>query len=217
MKVLQRAASAVILLVATIMQLAPVAQAEGYPWITIEKVMVNKLGGITVEGSMSAAPLYDQLRSAEGLGVSYEDEQGWHQTAIYADADDVVIIGTNPDNFVVRQPAGRRTMITAEHASSRLQWAYSNAPPGFFGEFTPDYATESARWVTDRFSYDLSTGPLFVYSPEGKFKTGTVAVEVTAVGYWVEVHDELDHSLKASGMVFDEAFAATTLRATAYR
>ena len=71
--------------------------------------------------------------------------------------------------------------------------------------------------MTDRFSYDLSTGPLFVYSPDGKFKTGTVAVEVTAVGYWVEVYDELDHSLKGSGMVFDEAFAATTLRATAYR
>jgi hypothetical protein len=108
-------------------------------------------------------------------------------------------------------------MITAEHGSSRLQWAFSNAPPGFFGEFTPEYATESARWVTDRFSYDLSAGPLFVYSPDGKFKTGTVAVEVTSMGFWVEVYDELDHSLKGSGMTFDEAFAATTLRATAYR
>jgi hypothetical protein len=216
MKAILRAAVAVFLFLAAVVQLAPVADAEGYPWITVEKAMVNRLGGITVEGRMSAAPLYDQLVSTDGLGVSYEDEQGWHSTTIYADAEDVVLIGTNPDNFIVRQPAGRRMMITAEHASSRLQWAFSNAPAGFFGDHTPAYATESARWVTDRFSYDLSTGPLFVYSPNGKFKTGTVAVEVTSMGYWVEVY-ELDHSLKASGMVFDEAFAATTLRATTYR
>ena len=217
MKIILRASFALVLFMAAAMQIAPVVQAQDQPWISAETAMVNKLGGITVEGSMSARPLYDRLVSSDGLNVAYEDEQGWHFTTIHADTDDIVLIGTNPDNLVVRQPAGRRTMITAEHGSSRLQWAYSNAPDGFFGEFTPEYATESARWVTDRYSYDQSTGPLFVYSPDGKFKTGNVAVEVTAVNFWVEVYDELDHSLKASGMSFDEAFAATTLRATAYR
>ena len=194
--------------------LAPAASAqEDEPWIAVDKVMVDKLGGVSIEGRHSCGALYDRLLSG-GIVYMAQNEFGqWEQRTITAAPDDVVVIGSNPDNYTVSQPVGRKTMIQVTHQSSRLQWCFSNAPAGFFDVEIPcDAAGAPCAWVTDRFSYS-GDGPLFDYSPSGKFKAGYVNVQVTDMGYYVDVFGDPPQS----AFVPNEAFASQTLRAVAYR
>jgi hypothetical protein len=195
----------------------PAGAAETEPWIRVDRVMVNRLGGVTVQGTHSCASFYDQLLSTEGLTVWDEMPDGSYQPRqLLADEGDTVVIGTNPDNFVVTQPSGRKTMIRVEHGSSRLQWCFATDPDVFddLGWSIPCEAYGPCQWVTDRFSWS-STEPLFVYSPNGKFKTGSMNVAVTQMGYWIEIH-RADGSLDG-GQVFNEAFNNQIVRAVAYR
>jgi hypothetical protein len=197
---------------------APVGAAETAPWISTDRVMVNRLGGVTVQGTHSCSSLYDQLVSAGGLTVQDEMPDGSYQPRqLFADAGQKVVIGTNPDNFVVTQPSGRKTMIRVEHGSSRLQWCFATNPDIFAarGWSVPCEAYGPCRWVTDRFSW-FGTEPLFVYSRDGKFKTGSLNVEVTQSGYWVEIYDAAGNFVD-SGQVFDEAYNNQIVRAVAYR
>lgn len=197
---------------------APAGAAETAPWISVDRVMVNRLGGVTVQGTHSCESLYDQLVSPGGVTVQDEMPDGSYQPRqLFAGVGDQVVIGTNPDNFVVTQPAGRKTMITAEHGSSRLQWCFATNPDIFAdqGWSIPCEAYGPCRWVTDRFSWS-SAAPLFVYSPNGKFKTGSLNVAVTQMGYWIEIHDAGGNFVDG-GQVFDEAYNNQIVRAVAYR
>jgi hypothetical protein len=55
-----------------------------------------------------------------------------------------------------------------------------------------------------------------VYSPDGKFKTGTVAFEVTDVGYEIQIYESTG-AFKDGGYYSNETFAAGTIRAVRYR
>ncbi len=166
-----------------------VSAQEDIPWITVDTVMVNKLGGVSVRGTMSCAAIYHDLTDGNGITYWAEDGPGqWSEQTISADEDDWITIGTNPDNYVVSEPAGRKGMIQVEHGSSRLQWCFSNVPAGTF-DWTPPCHSSGApcTWVTDRVNYD-SSDPLYDYSADGKFKPGLLNVDVTMVGVWIEVY-----------------------------
>jgi hypothetical protein len=65
--------------------------------------------------------------------------------------------------------------------------------------------------VTDRFSY-FGDEPLFDYSPSGKFKKGSLHVQVTDIGYHVQIFGDAPQSAFVSG----EAFTSQIVKAVAY-
>lgn len=193
------------------------AASESTPWIRVDRVLVDRLGGVSVQGTHSCSYLYDALRTAEGVVVWDETPQGPQPRTLTAGPDDRVVIGSNPDNFVVSQPSGRKQMITVEHGSSRLQWCFTTDLDIFAdqGWTLPCEPYGPCRWVTDRYGYSR-TDPLFVYASTGKFKTGSMNVSVTDAGYWIEVYDA-DGNRLDSGMVFEETFNSQVVRAVGYR
>lgn len=185
------ARSVAVLLMALAMTVAvpgAVGAQEDSPWITVDKVMVNKLGGVNVQGSMSCSALYDQLLNG-GVTGWYEPAPGqYSQKTIYADADDFVLVLANPDNYVVSQPAGRKTTIQVKHESSRAHPCFSNVPPELL-DFTPkcDPSGAPCSWTTDRFGY-FGSDPLFDYAATGQFKTGVLNVDVLLAWGYVQVY-----------------------------
>jgi hypothetical protein len=197
---------------------APVTMAET-PDMTVEKVMVNKLGGVSVVGSVDCTDLATQVREA---GFDYVDENDQWQFLEPVGEGVQINAYANSDNYTVSQPAGRRGMISVTHGSSRMSPCYVEFDdPG--DDYDPPCADAGApcTWVTDHYAY-FSTTPLFDYSQDGKFKAGTVAVSAESIGAFVEVV-----TVDGSGAVTSRdgyfapegwyAYTSTTLRAVMYR
>ncbi len=97
--------------------------AEPYSdWITVDRVLVNKLGGVNVSGEVSCEGTYEDLMAGRFRAVD-ENEQ-WY-AVVPPGAEDRVNIFVNADQYTVSQPAGRRMMIQVEHGSSRMTPCYA--------------------------------------------------------------------------------------------
>jgi len=194
-------------------------------WVSVDKVMVNKLGGVNVSGQVSCAGAYAQLVLGN---LEYQSGRETNGDPIFSlipfsEDDDLVNLMANNDNYTVSQPAGRRTMIQVTHGSSRMnpRFVQYTAPSallhvcGHAGE-TP------CQWETDNFGYDRAhLGPLFDYAPNGKFKAGLLNVNEVSVGLLVEVYHGADTPDETLDVYYVEegSFAMTsgTIRAVSYR
>jgi hypothetical protein len=180
--------------------------------------MVNKLGGVSVVGSVDCSGFATQVREN---GMSYVDENDEWQYLAPGGYDVLLNIQANSDNYTVSQPAGRRGMITVTHASSRMSPCYVEFREGFEGSEPPcDEAGAPCTWVTDHMSY-FGTTPLFDYSTAGKFKVGSLAVSAESIGVDVQVYtvDENGAVTGVQGYYAPEgwyAFTSTSLRAVKY-
>jgi hypothetical protein len=189
------------------------------PDMTVDKVVVNKLGGVSVVGTVDCSDLAQQVRQQ---GFSYVDENDMWQELPPVGEDVLINIYANSDNYTVSQPAGRRGMIVVTHGSSRMSPCYLQYDDPDDGYTPPcDETGAPCTWVTDHYGYSEPT-PLFDYSPNGKFKPGTVAVEAYSIGALVEVI-----TVDGSGAVISKdgyfapegsyAYTSTTLKAVSYR
>lgn len=160
-------------------------------WVSVDRVMVNRLGGVNVSGQVSCEGTYQRLVDGQ---LTYQDENGAEQTISAPSAGDTVNLAASNDNYTVTQPAGRKTMLQVTHGSSRMNPCFMQERANPDGSPVPDYLTCASdgapcRWETDRYGYDHERlGPLFDYSPNGKFKTGTVSVTEESIGLLVMVH-----------------------------
>ena len=152
------------------------ASANGGPsdFVRVTKVLVNRLGGVSVIGEMSCAGTAQAVREGKIEGLTWV-------------AGDGIVIITNPDEYTVSQPVGRRSMLQVSHVSSRAHPCYTDMAT--FPDGTPitcPVDASSCAWATDRFGYDAATfGPLFDYAPNGKFKTGSLDVSGNSSGLYI--------------------------------
>lgn len=198
--------------------------AEPYSdWITVDRVLVNKLGGVNVSGEVSCEGTYEDVMAGRFQAVG-ENEQ-WY-AVVPPGAEDRVNIFVNADQYTVSQPAGRRMMIQVEHGSSRMTPCYGQYPHDVDGTAWADIGTvqcredgTACRWETDRFAYDrVRHGPLFDYSPDGKFKTGSLNVDAYSYGALVMIYDTLGMTWETHYSPYAvDIFTSQVVRATMYR
>lgn len=75
----------------------------------------------------------------------------------------------------------------------------------------------ACRWETDRFAYDrVKYGPLFDYSPDGKFKSGSLNVDAYTYGALVMIYHPDTKTCHYSPFATD-IFTSQVVRATMYR
>jgi len=190
-------------------------------WVT--SALVKRLGGVSVVGQVSCAGSYAQLVNGDLQYLDGDEETGvWTNIPALGSTDQVIML-VNADNYTVSQPAGRKTMIQVTHESSRMSPCYattSSLPDGSVIPQSVACATSGTpcRWTTDAGDYDHDTyGPLFDYSPNGRFKAGLMAVRATPVGLVVMVlHDggSVDYYTNPYGFA---AMVSTTITAVNYR
>lgn len=160
-------------------------------WVRVDRVLVNKLGGVNVSGSVSCLGTYQRLMAG---GLAFQDENGEPQTIPVPGPTDTVNLAASNDNYTVSQPAGRRAMVQVTHGSSRMNPCFMQERANPDGSPMPDWITCDASgapcsWQTDRYGYDHDAlGPLFDYSPNGKFKAGSLSVTEESIGLYVMVH-----------------------------
>lgn len=195
--------------------------AEPYSdWITVDRVLVNKLGGVNVSGEVSCQGAYQDLMA--GLVQAIDENEQWYTVAAPG-PDAMVNILINADQYKVSQPAGRRAMIQVEHGSSRMTPCFAQYPvdpdgtPWMGVRCRPDGT--ACRWETDRFGYDRATyGPLFDYSADGKFKTGGLNVEAYTYGVEVMVYDTIAMTWESHHAPYTvDIFTSQVVKATMYR
>ena len=198
--------------------------AEPYSdWNTVDRVLVNKLGGVNVSGEISCAGIYGVLMAGKFQAID-ENEQ-WY-TVVVPGPEDKVNILVNADQYTVSQPAGRRMMIQVDHESSRMTPCYAQYPYDMDGRAWADIGTvqcrtdgTACRWETDRYAYDrVKYGPLFDYSANGKFKTGSLSVDAYSYGALVMVYDTLTGLWETHYSPYAvDIFTSQVVRATMYR
>jgi hypothetical protein len=157
-------------------------------WMSVTKVMVNRLGGVNVSGEVSCAGSYQRLVDGQ---LGYDDDGQWVPVPFVE--GDLVVMSANNDNYTVSQPAGRKTMIRVTHGSSRMNPCFLTAPTQPDGSAFPDWVGCQAdgapcRWETDAYAYDHdANGPLYDYSSDGKFKSGLLNVDAQSIGLLVQI------------------------------
>ena len=167
----------------------PVSAATSGDWVSVTQVLVNKLGGVNVSGQVSCQGTYQQIAAG---GYQFQDEFG-NMVPIELQPGDKVNLVANNDNYTVSQPSGRKSMIQVTHGSSRMNPCFLQYPFQPDGTPMPSWLScapdgSPCRWETDHFGYDrASLGPLFDYSPNGKFKAGTLSVQEQSVGLLVMI------------------------------
>lgn len=188
-------------------------------WVSVDQVLVNKLGGVNVSGQVSCAGTYDRI--VAGLFQVQDQDGNWFTLAL--SPGDKVNLAANNDNYTVSQPSGRKTMIQVTHGSSRMNPCFIQVRTDLDGSEMPSWVIcaeggAPCRWATDEFGYDPSTlVPLFDYSPDGKFKTGLLSVQNRSIGLLVMVQhadQSWDTYYVSEGMY---AVTNTTIRAVSYR
>lgn len=166
---------------AALLPVAPAAHAatprsDPADYVDVTRVLVNRLGGVSVEGTMSCAASAALVRAGSVQGDDLSTEQPDLQPISLLAGDSIVLLA-NPDRYTVSQPIGRRTMIQATHEPSRMNPCYTEVTA------LPDFAVEcpvgqACAWRTDRYGWSYSRlGPLFDYSPGGTFKAGQISVD----------------------------------------
>jgi hypothetical protein len=204
----------------------PVNALASNPWVSVDRVMVNKLGGVSVVGSVDCAAVATTVRAGE-FQYLHEGEFGeeWATLTVPEDTPEdtyLLVLSANTDNYVVSQPAGRRQMVQVEHQSSRMSPCFTEyflTPQG--GDMPCDESGAPCRWATDHFGYDPDQGPLFDYAPDGRFKAGLLNVSVESVGLLVEVVHLVNGELldRAAYYAPEGSYAYTSMdvRAVGYR
>ena len=191
-------------------------RAEPRDYVQVTKVMVNRIGGVTVEGTMSCSATAVNVRAGDVAGDDMATEEIEQMPIIVSPTDRLVLL-TNPDRYVVSQPVGRRAMIQASHQPSKLNPCFTEVAS------LPAGALECAvgmacPWRTDRFGWDYaSLGPLFDYSPSGTFKAGLLNVDGNSTDLAVIV---LRQDGSTSTYMVEEGFFQTyspVIRATVAR
>lgn len=217
----------VVLAVVAVLALMTVAASSGAAepysdWITVDRVLVNKLGGVNVSGEVSCAGTYDDLLA--GLLQAVDENEQWYTVAAPGPEDKVDIF-VNADQYTVSQPAGRRLMIQVEHGSSRMTPCYAEHPFDMDGTAWTDFGVQcrqdgtTCRWETDRYAYDrVKYGPLFDYSPDGKFRTGSLNVDAYTYGAMVMIFHPGSNSWDTHYSPYAaDIFTSQVVRATMYR
>jgi hypothetical protein len=166
------------------------AASDGGDWVTVDTVLVNRLGGVNVAGSVSCAGTYQLLMDGQ---LTFQDENGEQQTIPAPSPGDKVNLAANNDNYTVSQPVGRKSMIQVTHGSSRMNpcfvQEYASPDGSPMSGVSCDSSGSPCRWETDAYGYDHEAlGPLFDYSPNGKFKAGNLSVTEQSIGLLVMVH-----------------------------
>lgn len=170
------AVAALALVVAWPASAQAIQRMDPSDYVQVTKVIVNRIGGVSVEGTMSCSATAVAVRAGgfSGDDMSTEDEV---QVPIVVTATDRLVLLTNPDRYVVSQPVGRRAMIQASHQPSKMNPCFTEVTS------LPDGPVACAidmacPWRTDRYGWDSTRfGPLFEYSPSGTFKAGLLNVD----------------------------------------
>lgn len=175
-------AAGCVLIVASLPMTA--ASAASTNWVSVDRVLVNRLGGVNVSGQVSCAATYDQIAAG---GYQFQDQNGdW--VSIELQPGDKVNLAANSDNYTVNQPAGRKTTIQVTHGSSRMNPCFMQYRANPDGSPMPvwvgcDPSGAPCGWQTDEFGYDHDTQPpLFDYASNGKFKAGLLSVRDQSIG-----------------------------------
>jgi hypothetical protein len=119
-----------------------------------DKVLVNKYGGIQVEGWWDCTEAVEQ---------AYPEE---------ADRPDSVLVNINWD---ATQYVGRTKVVQVSYDSGIAGECYKKDEAGPY------------RWST--FSDYPMGQPMWMYSPDGKFGSGKVHIDVEGVGGWAVYYD----------------------------
>jgi hypothetical protein len=198
------------------------AAAPYSDWIKVDRVLVNRLGGVNVSGEVSCEGTYEDLQAGQFEAIDGNNQ--WY--TVEMDEGALVNIFVNADNYTVSQPAGRRMMIQVDHESSRMTPCYAEhrydmdgTPWENIGTVTCRDDGTACRWETDRYAYDRVTyGPLFDYSTDGKFKSGSLNVSASTYGALVMVYDVASDSWETHFSPYAvDIFTSQVVRATSYR
>ncbi len=147
---------------------------------TVDSVLVNKTGGITVFGTMDCTA----------------EVSAYYGGSIPAN----VTVGASTD-WTAYQPAGRKTMIQASFASNHLQTCFNNNPSLGPNQPLCGGSNGPCQWLTS--NYGTAFTPFYVYSPNGRFKTGAIHVDLQTAGY-----DEYADMFNLSGFDLNATRAA---------
>jgi hypothetical protein len=185
-------------------------------WITVNQVLVNRLGGVSVSGEVSCAGAYDDLVQGR-----LTDDSG--NVIVLAPGDRVNLLANN-DNYLVSQPS-RGKVIQLYHGSSVMTPCYVTAD-----KESPDHTPwpswtkcrddgTACTWETMKQSYERQLlGPLFDYTSDGKFKSGLLNVSVDSFGLLIMV-EHSDGSWGEPIFIENGSYATTSqnIRAVGYR
>lgn len=208
---------------ALIPTLPSTAEAAATNWVTVNQVLVNRLGGVNVSGQVSCAGSYEQIAAGD---FQYQDDEG-NWVSIVLQPGDKVNLAANSDNYTVSQPSGRKTTIQVTHGSSRMNPCFLQYRGNPDGSPMPDWVVCDASgapcvWQTDEFGYDHDTmPPLFDYAANGKFKAGMMSVREQSIGLYVMIaHFSGDTLTGWDGYFVPEGSYSTTstlIKAVNYR
>lgn len=123
---------------------------------TVDQVLVNRNGGITVSGTLDCtAAVVDIFGGVENIP-----------------AQTTVLVGKS---WTATQYVGRGKAVTASYSSGIASVCYTNDPA-----FMQEAETAPWPWST-RYAYPVG-GTQWVYSSNGKFATGQIHIELTIEG-----------------------------------
>jgi hypothetical protein len=173
---------------------ATAADTEQAIYATVDLVQVNRMGGITVSGSLDCT---EQVAAIYGGAANIP-------------LDTMVLVNMNWDAL---QYVGKNKTVFAEYDSGIASICYTNLDPSLF----PDWVDLVAPYSWDtRYAYPVGTVQ-WVYSRDGKFAAGPIHIELTASG-GLSVYEESDPP--GNGEWFDYYlydFSGWNLRATKVR
>ena len=171
---------------------ATAADIEQSIYATVDRVQVNKMGGITVSGSVDCT---DQVAAIYGGDVDS------------IPADTIVVVNMNWDAL---QYVGKGKTVFAEYDSAIASICYTNMDESLFPDWVDLVAPYS--WET-RYPYPTGTVQ-WVYSRDGKFAAGPIHIELTAIG-GLTVTEGSDPPQDVEYFLYD--FSGWNLRATKVR
>jgi hypothetical protein len=123
---------------------------------TVDQVLVNRYGGITVSGTLDCTAVVAEIfGGAENIP-----------------ADTTVLVGKS---WTATQYVGRNKVVTASYSSGIASVCYTNDPV-----FMQEAEVAPWPWST-RYGYPVGETQ-WVYSSNGKFATGLIHVELTIEG-----------------------------------
>jgi len=167
----------------TLAVVPPASASGGTDSVTVTQALVNRLGGVSVEGTITCAGSADQVRAGT---FEAEDESGAWVTIPWTAGDRLLMV-TNPDQYTVTQPAGRKRSVQVTHTSSRATPCYTELTTFSDGTPIPCEVEQVCTWRTDAFGYDQSQGPWFDYSASGRFSKGWLNVTGHSSGLYIAV------------------------------
>lgn len=140
---------------------------------TVDQVLVNRYGGITVSGQMDCSA---QVASVYGGPENIP-------------ADTTVFVGKQ---WTATQYVGRGKTISASYSSGIASVCFTNDPNMYHGDVTPPWP-----WST-LYGYPVGTTQ-WVYADNGKFAAGAIHVELTLDSVELQVGEDTHYFYSFSG------------------